>query len=159
LIIPASLITIIIDTYRKTESEWIHINDSDDSEYKSGPDLFKPISPTLPTADESSDELSNEFEVIEPVDITVSMTIEEDAIIPDIRRLFINSKPKHCNGARIQVVTMLVLGLPTEIIYAFTHISVSQINRLFKKAKRRGFNPKVSKIITIEHMQDKERPG
>jgi hypothetical protein len=87
------------------------------------------------------------------------MTIEEDAIIPDIRRLFINSKPKYCNGARIQAVTMLVLGLPTKTIHAFTHISISQINRLFKKAKRRGFNPKVSKIVIVEHVQDKERPG
>jgi hypothetical protein len=148
-----------MDTYREIESEWIYIDDSDDSEYESGPDLFEPISPTLPAADESSDELSNEFEVIEPVDIAVSMTIEEDAIIPDIRRLFINSKPKHCNGARIQAVTMLVLGLPTETIHAFTHISISQINRLFKKAKRRGFDPEVSKIVMVEHVQDEERPG
>jgi hypothetical protein len=114
-----------MDTYRETESEWIYINDSNDSEYESGPDLFEPISPTLPVTDESSDELSNEFEVIKPVDIAVSMTIEEDVIIPDIRRLFINSKPKHYNSARIQAVTILVLGLPTEIIHAFTHISVS----------------------------------
>ena len=125
MIVPASLITIIIDTYYEIESEWIHIDDSDDFEYESGSDLFKLISPTLLAVDESSDELSNEFEVIEPVDITVSITIEEDAIIPDIRRLFINSKPKHCNGARIQAVTMLVLGLLTETIHAFTYISIS----------------------------------
>jgi hypothetical protein len=147
-----SLITIIIDTYYKTESKWIHINDSNNSEYKSGLDLFKPISLTLSTANESSNKLSNEFEVIKPVNITVSMTIKEDAIIPDIQRLFINSKPKHYNSARIQAVTMLILGLLTEIIYAFTYISISQINQLFKKAKRHGFDPKVSKIVIVEHI-------
>jgi hypothetical protein len=120
-----SLITIIIDTYRKTESKWIYIDDSNNSEYKSGPDLFEPISPTLLAANKLSDELSNKFEVIKPVNIVVLMTIEEDAIIPDIRRLFINSKPKHCNSTRIQVVTILILGLLTEIIYTFTYISVS----------------------------------
>ena len=148
-----------MDTYCETESEQIYIDDSDDSEYESSPDLFELISPTLPIADESSDELSNEFEVIKLDDITVSMTIEEDVIIPDIRRLFINSKPKYYNGARIQAVTMLILRLLTETIHTFTHISISQINRLFKKAKRRGFDPKVSKIVTVEYIQDEERPG
>jgi hypothetical protein len=83
--------------YYDIEAEWIYINDSDDSDYESGPDLFEPVSPTLSAADESS----NEFEIVEPVDIAVSQTIKEDAIILDIRRLFINSKPKYCNGARI----------------------------------------------------------
>jgi hypothetical protein len=47
---------------------------------------------------------------------------------------------------------MLVLGLPTEIIYVFTYISVSSINRLFKKAKRHGFDPEVSKIVIVEYV-------
>jgi hypothetical protein len=75
-----SLITIIINTYRETESKWIYINDSNNSEYKSGPDLFEPILPTLPAANKSSNELSNKFEVIKPVNIVVLMTIKEDAI-------------------------------------------------------------------------------
>jgi hypothetical protein len=54
---------------------------------------------------------------------------------------------------------MLVLGILVDTIYAFTYISISQINRLIKKAKRRGFNPEVSKIVTVEHVQDEERPG
>jgi hypothetical protein len=90
-----------MDTYREIESEWIYINNSNNFEYESGPDLFKPISLTLLAANKSSNELSNKFEVIEPVDIVVLMTIEEDAIILDIQCLFINSKPKHCNGTRI----------------------------------------------------------
>ena len=80
------------------------------------------------------------------------MTIKEDAIIPDIWRLFINSKPKYYNGAKIQAVIMLILGLLTKTIHTFTYISVSQINQLFKKAKRRGFDPKVSKIIIVKHI-------
>ena len=96
-----SLITIIIDTYYKIESKWIYINDSNDSEYESGPDLYEPISPTLPATNELSNELSNDFEVIKPVNIVVLITIKEDAIILDIRRLFINSKPKYYNSARI----------------------------------------------------------
>jgi hypothetical protein len=135
-------------TYYNIEAKWIYINDSNDFNYKSSLDLFKPVSPTLLAADESS----NEFEIIKPVDIIVSQTIIEDAIILDIQRLFINSKPKHYNSARVQAVTMLILGMPTETIYALTYISISQINQLFKKAKRRGFNPKVSKIVTVEHI-------
>jgi hypothetical protein len=52
LIVSASLITIIMDTYCEIESEWIYIDDSDDSEYESGLDLFEPISPTLLAVDE-----------------------------------------------------------------------------------------------------------
>ena len=141
-------------TYRDTDAEQINI-DSDDSDYNSGPDLVEPPSPTISPINESPDE----FEIVEPFDIKVSQTTEEDAIIPDIRRLFIISRPKHCNSARIQAVTMLILGIPVDTIHTFTHISISQINRLMKKAKRRGFDPEVSKIVTVEHVQDEERPG
>jgi hypothetical protein len=47
---------------------------------------------------------------------------------------------------------MLILGILVNTIHAFTYISISQINRLIKKAKRRGFNPKVSKIVIVEHI-------
>jgi hypothetical protein len=67
LIVLASLVTIIMATYRDTDAEWINI-DSDDSDYDSGPDLVEPPSPTISPIDESPDE----FEIVELFDIEVS---------------------------------------------------------------------------------------
>jgi hypothetical protein len=39
-------------------------------------------------------------------------------------------KPHHCIGARIQAVTMYVLGVPIPAIYALTYISRSQVRSL-----------------------------
>lgn len=114
-------------SYRDTGAEWINI-DSDDSEYESGPELVEPPSPEL-TANVNGD-----FEWLGPLDNINPLAVENtnsveflDEVIQDISRLFVIPKPYHCIGARIQAVTMHVIGVPIPAIIALTHISQSQV--------------------------------
>ena len=105
-----------MDSYRDIRPDF-----DSDLEWDLEPELIEPPSPTIGATDGSLDD----FEEIEAPYIEGLDIVEGDAILPDIRRLFVIPRPRHCNGARIQAVTMLVLGLPIDTIYAFTHISVS----------------------------------
>ena len=68
---------------------------------------------------------------IDPLAVENTNTIEFlDSVIEDISRLFVTLKPYHYIGARIQAVTMHVLGVPIPAIYALTHISRSQVRSL-----------------------------
>ena len=66
---------------------------------------------------------------------------------------------KHTIGARIQALTLLEFGVPHFQIIAITKISKSQIYRLKEKALLRGYNPSISKIIEIYHIDDSSRSG
>jgi hypothetical protein len=116
-------------SYRDTGAEWINI-DSDDSEYDSGPELVQPPSPML-TANIDGFEWLGPMDDIDPLALENADSIEFlDSVIQDISRLFVIPKPHHCIGARIQAVTMHVLGVPIPAIYALTHISRSQVRSL-----------------------------
>jgi hypothetical protein len=121
-----SLTTNIMANYCDTGAEWINI-DSDDSEYDSGPELIQPLSPVLAANDAGFEWLGPE-DNIDPLAIEYTNTVEFlDTVIQDISRLFVIPKPYHCIGARIQAVTMHMLGVPIPTIIALTHISQSQV--------------------------------
>jgi transposase len=66
---------------------------------------------------------------------------------------------KHSIGARIQAVSFLELNIPHFEITAKTGISKSQIYKLRDKAISRGWDPKVSGIVEVEHVEDTPRSG
>ncbi len=68
-------------------------------------------------------------------------------------------RPKHSIGARIQAVTFLELGIPHLVITAKTGISKSQVYRLREKAISRGWDPKVSGVVEVHHVEDGSRSG
>ena len=65
-----------------------------------------------------------------------------------------SSRPKHSIGARIQAITFLELNIPHFEITAKTGISKAQIYKLREKALSRGWDPKVSSIIEVFHIED-----
>ena len=113
-------------SYRDTSTEQIDIN-SDDSKYESGPELVQPPSPIL-TANNNGFEWLGPEDDIDPLAIQYTDTMEFlDSVIQDISRLFVIPKPYHCISARIQAVTMHILGVPVLTIHTLTHISQSQV--------------------------------
>ena len=112
--------------YRDINAKWININ-SDDSKYNSGLELIQPLSPVLAVNDAGFKWLGPE-DNIDPLAVEYTNTVEFlDTVIQDISRLFVIPKPYHCIGARIQAVTMHMLGVPVPTIIALTHISQSQV--------------------------------
>src|SRR6059058_316153 len=69
------------------------------------------------------------------------------------------STPKHSIGAQIQAVTFLELNIPHFEITSRTGISKAQIYKLRDKAISRGWDPKVSGIVEIHHVEDAPRSG
>jgi len=69
------------------------------------------------------------------------------------------STPRHSIGARIQAVTFLELKIPHFEITAKTGISKAQIYKLRDKAISRGWDPKVSGIVEVHHVEDALYPG
>jgi hypothetical protein len=67
--------------------------------------------------------------------------------------------PKHSIGARIQAVTFLELNIPYLEITAKTGISKAQLYKLRDKAISRGWDPKVSGIVEVHHVEDATRSG
>jgi hypothetical protein len=72
------------------------------------------------------------FEWLGPMDNIDPLALENadsieflDSVIQDISRLFVIPKPHYYISARIQAVTMYVLGVPILAIYALTYISRS----------------------------------
>jgi hypothetical protein len=66
---------------------------------------------------------------------------------------------RHSIGARIQAITFLELGIPHWEIKAKTKISKSQLYKLRNKAINRGWDPKVSGIVEVHHVEDAPRSG
>jgi hypothetical protein len=62
-------------------------------------------------------------------------------------------------GARIQAVTLLESGMPHHQVTAFTHVSKSRIYSLRQQAIDRGWDPKVSKVVEVHHVEDAKRSG
>ena len=56
----------------------------------------------------------------------------------------------HDLGERIQALALVEAGVPVDHVAKITTFSVSQINRIRKKAHERGFDPKVSPIIRLK---------
>jgi hypothetical protein len=69
------------------------------------------------------------------------------------------SIPRHSIGARIQAITFLELGIPHWDIKAKTGVSKSQLYKLRNKAINQGWDPKVSGIVEIHHVEDISRSG
>ena len=63
------------------------------------------------------------------------------------------------DGVRLQALTMAECGMPFDEITKVTGISRSTIFTLKKKARERGYNPKVSRILKIEYVTDVPKPG
>jgi transposase len=49
--------------------------------------------------------------------------------------------------------------MPVEQITAFTHIKKSRVYSLRTEAIRRGWDPQVSKVVEVHHMEDAKRSG
>ena len=60
---------------------------------------------------------------------------------------------------RVQALTLAEEGKRYAEISSITGMSSSQITRLRRKARERGFDPSVSKQITVDHVQDAPRSG
>ena len=67
------------------------------------------------------------------------------------------SRQRHSIGARIQANTLLEIGIPHWDIKAKTGISKSQVYRLRNKAINRGWDPKISGIAEVHHVEDTPR--
>src|SRR5450432_1046824 len=72
---------------------------------------------------------------------------------------FESSRQRHSIGARIQAITLLEIGIPHWDIKAKTGISKSQVYRLRNKAINRGWDPKISSIVEVHHVEDTPRSG
>jgi hypothetical protein len=69
------------------------------------------------------------------------------------------SNTKHTIGARIQALTYLELGLPIFQITNKTGISKTRIYAIRKEALLRGWDPNISTIIEVYHVDDSTRSG
>ena len=69
------------------------------------------------------------------------------------------SRPKHSIGARIQAVTFLDLGIPHLEITKRTGISKVQIYKIRDKAISRGWDPQISEVVEVFHIEDRARSG
>jgi len=66
---------------------------------------------------------------------------------------------KHTIGARIQALTYLELGLPIFQITTKTGISKARIYAIRKEALLRGWDPNISTIVEVHHVEDSTRSG
>jgi hypothetical protein len=60
-------------------------------------------------------------------------------------------------GSRIQAIPLLEIGMPIEQITAFIHIKKSRIYSLCAETVRRRWDPRVSKIVEVRHVEDAKR--
>ena len=63
-------------------------------------------------------------------------------------------QPKHSIGARIQAISFLELNIPYFEITAKTGVSKAYIYKLREKAISQGWDPKVSGIVKVHHVED-----
>jgi hypothetical protein len=68
-------------------------------------------------------------------------------------------RPKHSIGARIQAVNFFELDNPHQEITRRTGISTAQLYKLWDKAISQGWDPKVSGIVEVSHVEDAIRSG
>ena len=66
---------------------------------------------------------------------------------------------RHDIATRIQALALFEAGIPIPRITEFTGIPKRTIYDLQAKAKARGYNPKVSKLLKIEYVEDGARSG
>jgi hypothetical protein len=71
----------------------------------------------------------------------------------------LHPRPKHSIGARIQAVTFFELDIPHHEITARTGISKAQLYKLRDKAISRSWDPKISGIVEVHHIEDAPRSG
>jgi hypothetical protein len=64
------------------------------------------------------------------------------------------TRTRHSVGARIQAITLLELNIPHLEITAQTGISKAQIYSLREKAISQGWDPKISRIVEVHHVED-----
>ena len=65
----------------------------------------------------------------------------------------------HDIGERVQALTLLTIGWPPAAVADYTKISLSQVNKIRQKAKERGFQPEISRVILIDYVRDAPRSG
>ncbi|MCJ1359324.1 MAG: hypothetical protein MMC33_009325 [Icmadophila ericetorum] len=70
-----------------------------------------------------------------------------------------NHAEHHDTGARLQALALVEFGIPPHHVSHWTGISVGSIYRLKKKARQRGYDPKVSRLLKAEYVVDGKRTG
>lgn len=70
-----------------------------------------------------------------------------------------SSGGNHSIRSGIQAITLLEIGMLVEQITALTFIKKSRIYILRKEALCRGYNPSISKIVEVYHVEDAKRSG
>jgi hypothetical protein len=108
--------------------------DTDDSDWESGPDITPPPDPDAPNATPPSESTS------EPTQPSIS-------------------RPRHSIGSRVQALSLLEYGVPHHHITTLTEISKTRIYALRDLAIKRGYDPKVSKVIHEYYVTDSPRTG
>jgi hypothetical protein len=65
----------------------------------------------------------------------------------------------HPIALRVQALTLLSIGWPTERVEAATGIKTSSLRALRKKAHQRGYDPMKDPRIKLEYVEDGKRSG
>jgi hypothetical protein len=131
---------------------------------------FQP-SPALPAPSVSieQEELEWAFMNDQFIDISSDRSSSGDDIIEDLEERDVDGLPElppslrpagyHNSGTRMQALTMMESGVPHQHITALTKICTSQLYKIRNKAIKRGYNPKVSRLLLDSYVADEHKSG
>ena len=62
-------------------------------------------------------------------------------------------------GQRLQALSLIEHGISAKVVQAITEVSIQSISSLKRKARDRGYDPTVSRVLKVEYVQDAPRSG
>ena len=62
-------------------------------------------------------------------------------------------------GQKLQALSLIEHGITAKVVQAVTGVSIQSISYLKRKARDRGYDPTVSRILKVEYVQDAPRSG
>jgi transposase len=127
-----------------------------DSDYDYNSDYDDSIYSNYNT-DDDDDSGNHDTNYILNSDFNTESTLEP--LVEPLIEPSVSKAPKHSIGARIQALSFLELNMPQFEITARTGISKSWIYKLRKKALANGWNPEISGIVEVSHIEDSLRSG
>ena len=57
-------------------------------------------------------------------------------------------------GQRLQALSLIEHGISAKVVQAITEVSIQSISSLKRKARDRGYDPTVSRVLKVEYVQD-----
>ncbi len=58
---------------------------------------------------------------------------------------------------RLQALALVEKGIAIKVVQAITEVSVRSISDLKKKARSRGYDPQISRVLKLEYVEDVPR--